>query len=110
MDNKQGPVETGRNVDGIVESDMDVDNKDDYEVKEVAGNGKDEGEVDGKDEEDGEGKDEFVGDREVEEDYVLGCDCGEYELEDWLVMCDGCVYYFHASCIGLVCIVKIKLF
>ena len=100
MKNKQESVETGRNVDGLVESDMDVDNEDNNEVKEVADDGNYDVEVDGKDE--GESKDEVVGDGEEEEDFVLGCDCGEYELEDWLVMCDGCVHYFHASCIGLV--------
>jgi len=36
-----------------------------------------------------------------EEDFVLGCACGEYDVEDWLVMCDGCLQYFHALCIGM---------
>ncbi len=36
-----------------------------------------------------------------EEDFVLGCACGEYDVEDWLVMCDGCLQYFHALCIGI---------
>lgn len=35
------------------------------------------------------------------ERYVLGCLCGDNGFEDWLVMCDGCLLYYHATCVGL---------
>ena len=47
--------------------------------------------------EEGDGYEEL----EHVDEYSLGCECGNKALEDWIIQCDGCLLYYHASCVGM---------